>query len=231
MKSISIIIPLYNEEETAAELVKKVLSLKLPLEKQILAVDDGSTDSTYEIIEQVSKTHPEVTILKHRKNAGKGAALQTAFSHTRGDIVIIQDGDLEYDPAEIPKVIKPLVEGKADLVYGSRFLKNPRRNFLFFFYLGNKLLTYISNIFTSFKTTDMETCYKAFKKELIENMELKEKRFGVEPELTAKFSKKRPRFAEIPIKYKGRAKKEGKKIKWKDGIKAIYCIIKYNIFS
>jgi len=225
---LSIIIPCYNEKKYLSELISRVK--KSPIEKkEIILVDDGSTDGTTDLIK--TKIEQEVTkAVFHSVNKGKGAAIKTALDHVTGDIVIIQDADLEYDPKEYSKLIDPILNGNADVVYGSRFLGGgPHRVHLFWHYIGNKLLTIISNMFTNLNLTDMETCYKAFKANLLKDIDLKEKDFGIEPELTAKIARKNCRIYEVGISYYGRSYDEGKKIGWKDGLKAIYVILKYGI--
>jgi len=225
---LSIIIPCYNEKKYLSELISRVKRSPIE-EKEIILVDDGSTDGTTDLIK--TKIEQEVTkAVFHSVNKGKGAAIKTALDHVTGDIVIIQDADLEYDPKEYSKLIDPILNGNADVVYGSRFLGGgPHRVHLFWHYIGNKLLTIISNMFTNLNLTDMETCYKAFKANLLKDIDLKEKDFGIEPELTAKIARKNCRIYEVGISYYGRSYDEGKKIGWKDGLKAIYVILKYGI--
>jgi len=226
---LSIIIPCYNEKEHLPKLIPLVK--ESPVEdKEIILVDDGSNDGTTELIK--SNLEPMVDkIIYHSKNLGKGAAIQSALKHVTGDMVIIQDADLEYDPDEYPKLIAPIIDGKADVVYGSRFLSGgPHRVHLFWHYIGNKLLTLLSNMFTNLNLTDMETCYKLFRTEIIKGIDLKEKGFGIEPEITVKVSKMKCRIYEVGISYYGRSYKEGKKINWKDGFRALFVILKYGIF-
>ncbi len=223
MEKLSIVIPCYNEKDNILSIVKKVNGIS-EYEKEIIVVDDFSTDGTRDILENDVK--PLVSkILYHDVNMGKGAALRTGFSHATGDVVIIQDADDEYDPTEIPKVVKPIFEGKNDVVYGSRFLEGKREGYLAN-RIANAFLTFLSNLFTGQKLTDMETCYKAFKRELIQGIEITENRFGFEPEITAKVSKT-VKIAEVPISYKPRTNEEGKKIGLSDGIRALYCIAKF----
>ena len=222
---LSIVIPCYNERENIIKILDKIDQSPVP-NKEIIVVDDMSTDGTRDILEE--KVKQRVSKLIYREeNGGKGAALRTGFMHATGDIVIIQDADLEYDPMEYPKVIQPIVEGKAKVVYGSRFLNAKAKGYLKN-RLANKFLTFLSNLFTHQKLTDMETCYKAFRSEIIKKIDIEEKRFGFEPEITAKISDMRIRIKEVPISYYPRTNQEGKKIGFKDGLRAIYCILKYH---
>lgn len=225
---LSVIIPVYNEVDTIREIVKRVQSVDLA--KEIIIVDDASTDGTREVLHEL-KDREGITVLFHQSNQGKGAALRTACAQVKGDIVIIQDADLEYDPQEYTKLIRPILEGKADAVYGSRFLGGPHRVLLFWHYVGNKLLTLFSNMFTNLNLTDMETCYKVFKSSLLKDFTIESNRFGVEPEITTKLAKLKCRIYEVDISYSGRDYGEGKKINWKDGIAAFYWIVKYNLWS
>lgn len=233
MRKISIVIPVYNEESTIHAVIDKVKSVPLQYEKEIIIVDDCSTDKTKEILQDVIQTNRSaLKVIYHNKNKGKGAALKTGFASSGGDIIIIQDADLEYDPVEYPKLIKPILDGKADVVYGSRFSgEGPHRILFFWHYVGNKFLTILSNMFTNLNLSDMETCYKVFRREVLSKIDIKEKGFGFEPEITAKIAKTGCRVYEVGISYYGRTYTEGKKIKWTDGIKAFWCIIKYGIFS
>lgn len=222
---LSIVIPCYNERENIIKILDKIDQSPVP-NKEIIVVDDMSTDGTRDILEE--KVKQRVSKLIYREeNGGKGAALRTGFMHATGDIVIIQDADLEYDPMEYPMVIQPIVEGKAKVVYGSRFLNAKAKGYLTN-RLANKFLTFLSNLFTHQKLTDMETCYKAFRSEIIKKIDIEEKRFGFEPEITAKISDMRIRIKEVPISYYPRTNQEGKKIGFKDGLRAIYCILKYH---
>lgn len=223
--TLSIIIPCYNERENIIKILDKVDQAKVPA-KEIIVVDDMSTDGTRDILEEQVKSRV-AKIVYHEQNGGKGAALKTGFSHATGDIVIIQDADMEYDPLEYPKVIEPIVKGEADVVYGSRFLESKAKGYLSN-RLANKFLTRLSNLFTGLHLTDMETCYKAFKREIIQSVDIEEKRFGFEPEITAKIAKMKIRIKEVPISYYPRTNAEGKKIGFRDGLRAIYCIVKYH---
>ena len=224
---ISVVVPVYNEKNTIREIVRRIQQVSF--EKEIIIVDDYSTDGTREILKGMAGNN--LKILFHDKNQGKGAALRTGFQEVTGDIVIIQDADLEYNPQEYSILIQPILDGKADAVYGSRFLACPHRVLLFWHYVGNKFLTTLSNMFTNLNLTDMETCYKAFRSLLLKNIDIKSKRFGIEPEITAKLAKLKCRIYEVPISYSGRDYSEGKKINWKDGIAAFFWIIRYNIFG
>jgi glycosyltransferase involved in cell wall biosynthesis len=226
---LSVVIPVYNEVGTIQEIVSRVQAVDL--EKEIIIVDDGSTDGTRELLQEITLSHETVRILYHDLNQGKGAALRTGFEGATGDIVIIQDADLEYDPREYPVLLEPILDGRADIVYGSRFLGGPHRVLFFWHYLGNKFLTLLSNALTNLNLSDMETCYKVFRREVLSDIELKSNRFGFEPEFTAKVAKKGFRIYETPISYSGRTYAEGKKIGWKDGVKAIVAIIWFRFFD
>ena len=229
MMKLSVVIPAYNEKETMEEIIRRVLDVKLKLDKEIIIVDDASQDGTREILEKLN--HPNIKTFFHLKNQGKGAALRTGFSKAEGDIILIQDADLEYDPREYPKLIECILDGRADVVYGSRFLGGPHRVLFFWHYLGNRFLTFLTNMLANLNLTDMETCYKVFRKDILDKITLKSKRFGVEPEITMKLAKLRCRIYEVPISYSGRNYDEGKKIGWKDGVAAIYHIFKYRFFG
>jgi len=231
---LSVVIPVYNEINTIEEILSRVLDVDLP--KEVIVVDDFSTDGTREFLrewetEKRKKSKDEVRIYYQPRNMGKGAALRSGFKEATGEIVIIQDADLEYHPREYPKLIEPILDGRADVVYGSRFLGTPRRVLMFRHTLGNKLLTFLSNLCTDLNLTDMETGYKVFKKEVLEHLHLKSNRFGFEPEVTAKVAKMNYRIYEVPISYSGRDYWEGKKINWMDGLKAIFSIVRYNFFD
>jgi len=210
----------------------KVLSVPLEMEREVVIVDDCSTDGTREYLQSIKDSDKRINIIFHDKNQGKGVALRTAFKKASGDIIIIQDADLEYDPNDYHKLLKPIIENKADVVYGSRFIGGESHRILFFWHsLGNKFLTFLSNIFTNLNLSDMEVCYKVFRRQILDRIELNENRFGFEPEFTAKISRLNCRIYEVGISYSGRTYKEGKKINWKDGVRAIYVILKYGIFK
>jgi len=223
---LSIIIPVYNESKTLKEILKRVESVDLrPIEKEIIIVDDFSTDGSKEILKELEKDGKYV-ILYHERNIGKGGAIKTALNEVTGDVVVIQDADLEYDPEDYKKLIKPILEGKAKVVYGSRFT-GERKNMFYHHWIGNKFLTFVTDILYNTTLSDMETCYKMWKTEIIKSIDIKSNKFNFEPEVTAKVLKKRIRIYEVPISYAGREYEEGKKISWKDGISALWCLIKY----
>ena len=236
-KTLSIIIPVYNEEKTIHLILNKIKEVTLigNLSKEIVMVDDCSSDNSFERIEQYKKENPDlpIALYKHEKNKGKGAALHTGIDKASGELIIIQDADLEYDPNEYNDLLQPMLDGFADVVYGSRFMGGKPHRILFFWHsIGNGMLTLLSNALTNLNLTDMETCYKLFKAKYVKSLSLKENRFGFEPEVTAKISRS-PGISiyEIGISYYGRTYEEGKKIGWKDGFRALYCILKYNIWS
>jgi glycosyltransferase involved in cell wall biosynthesis len=223
---LSVVIPVFNEAATIAQLIERVRSV--PVEKEIIVVDDCSIDGTGLVLRQLPAA-PDLTIVHHDVNQGKGAALRTGFRHAKGDVVVIQDADLEYDPAEYPKMLRPIADGRADVVYGSRFAGGECHRVLYFWHsLGNRFLTLLSNAFTNLNLTDMETCYKMFRREVIQSIAIEENRFGFEPEITAKIAALRCRVYEVGISYSGRTYEEGKKIGWRDGVRAIWCILKYS---
>jgi glycosyltransferase involved in cell wall biosynthesis len=240
---VSIVIPVYNEKATLDEILRRVLDR--PMRREVILVDDCSTDGTRQILENMTqrKEKGEASVMAHdggdpvelrdlrfffqTHNQGKGAALRRGFAETTGDIVLVQDADLEYDPRDYTKLLEPILDGRADVVYGSRFLGGPQRVHYFWHYVANKMLTLLSDIFTNLKLTDMETCYKVFRKEVLAGIEIKSNRFGFEPEITAKIAKRNWRIYEVPISYAGRTYEEGKKITWKDGVQALWCIIRF----
>lgn len=226
---LSIIVPVYNEEKTFEKILDRVRAVPLKVKKEIIIVDDFSNDSTREILKKIKD--PGITIIYHEKNQGKGSAVRTGIRHATGDIIIIQDADLEYSPEEYPKLIQPILDGKTKVVYGSRYKGNITGPNLISHLYGNKILTFITKILYLQNISDMETCYKVFKKEVLEGIKLKAKRFDFEPEITAKIIKKGYKIYEVPITYRSRLFDEGKKITWKDGIKALFYLIKYRFVN
>jgi glycosyltransferase involved in cell wall biosynthesis len=228
----SVVMPVYNEKNYIAEIIRRTLAS--PVEKELIIVDDYSTDGTRARLEEIARANAggPIHVLFHDKNRGKGAALRTGFAAATGDVVIIQDADLEYDPAEYPKLIAPIAEGKADVVYGSRFAGGESHRVLYFWHsVGNRFLTLLSNMLTDLNLTDMETCYKAFRREIIQSVKLTEDRFGFEPEVTARIAALKCRVYEVGISYSGRTYEEGKKIGWRDGVHTLWCILKHNLFT
>jgi dolichol-phosphate mannosyltransferase len=227
---LSVVIPCYNEEETLSKCVQRLLDISDDnLSLEIIIVDDCSTDRSFSIACELEKSHTQVTVLRHQKNMGKGAALRSGFEAVKGDFVAVQDADLEYDPMDLKRLLEPLVNGDADVVLGSRFLSTGAHRVLYFWhYIGNRLLTLLSNIFTDLNLSDMETCYKVFRRDVIQNIKIEEDRFGFEPEIVAKVAHMRLRIYEMGISYHGRTYEEGKKIGLKDGFRALYCIFRYN---
>jgi len=226
---LSIVMPVFNEKNTIKEIISRIQSVDVGIKKEIILVDDCSNDGTREILEKIDQNN--IKVYFHKKNQGKGAALQTGFSKVEGDIILIQDADLEYDPREYPRLLEPILDGRADAVYGSRFLCGPHHVIFFWHYVGNKILTTLTNMTSNLNLTDIETCYKVFKKEILDKINLKSKRFGFEPEITIKLAKLKCRIYEVPISYSGRDYSEGKKIRWKDGVSAIFHIFKYKFFD
>jgi glycosyltransferase involved in cell wall biosynthesis len=226
---LSVLMPVFNEKTTIREIVARVKSV--PYRKQIVLVDDCSRDGTSEILKEIAAGDPDVVLLQHERNQGKGAALRTAFGAASGDVLLIQDADLEYSPEEYPKLLRPIVEGKAHVVYGSRFTGGSySRVHLYSHYVGNKMLTLFSNLMTGLNLTDMETCYKVMRREVAERIQIRSARFNVEPELTAKIARMKARLFEVPISYAGRDFAEGKKISWRDGFSAMWAIFRYRFF-
>ena len=226
---VSVVMPVYNEEQTLAEIIETVL--KQPLVAELICVDDCSEDAAAVVLERYAGRDPRMRVLRHTVNRGKGAALRTGIAEATAPIVIIQDADLEYDPEEYPRLIAPIVEGRADVVFGSRFVGSEEHRVLYFWHsVGNKLLTLASNMFTNLNLTDMETCYKTFRRQLVQSIEIEEDRFGFEPEITAKVARMNARIYEVAVSYHGRTYAEGKKIRSWDGLRAMWCILKYNLF-
>jgi glycosyltransferase involved in cell wall biosynthesis len=225
---LSVVMPVYNERSTLREIIAKVLAV--PIDIELLCVDDGSHDGSRDILAALQNEHPQVRVLLQPKNMGKGAALRRGIQEATGDFVIIQDADLEYDPDEYPHLLQPLIQDKADVVYGSRFLGGgPHRVLYFWHSVGNWILTLLSNCLTNINLTDMETCYKVFRREVIQSIRIEEDRFGFEPEITVKIARRHLRVYEVGISYCGRTYEEGKKIGWRDGVRALYCLMKYSL--
>jgi glycosyltransferase involved in cell wall biosynthesis len=220
---LSVVIPVFNERETIAEILSRVHRALDGMDAEIVVVDDGSTDGTREALRSIAG----IRLIEHERNQGKGAALRTGFAAASGDVVIVQDADLEYDPRDYPKLLEPIEDGRADVVFGSRFLGGPHRVLFFWHYLANKLLTWLSNVFTNLNLSDMETGYKVFRRPVLERIHIRSDRFNFEPEITAKVAKTRCRVYEVPISYSGRTYDEGKKIGWRDGFSALWTIIKF----
>ena len=239
MTTLSIIIPVYNEKEYLAEILRRVLAVPLPgLVRELVIVDDCSSDGTHELLRNLRDLvgamgdEVEIKVVFQEVNQGKGAALRRGFAEATGDIILIQDADLEYDPADYPRLLAPLLDGKADVVYGSRFSGGEMHRVHYFWHaLGNRFLTLCSNALTNLNLTDMECCYKIFRREILEQLQLEENRFGIEPEITAKVSRLNCRIYEVGVSYAGRTYAEGKKIGWRDGVRALWCILKYNLLQ
>jgi glycosyltransferase involved in cell wall biosynthesis len=227
---LSIIVPVYNEVDTLDEVLGRIRAVALPgLEREIVVIDDGSTDGTRDLLTSVAEA-PDATVILHERNQGKGAALRSGFAAASGDIVLVQDADLEYDPGEYPVLLEPILQGKADVVFGSRFIGGGSHRVLYFWHsVGNRLLTLLSNMLTDLNLSDMETCYKVFKRDVLAGITIEENRFGFEPEITAKVARLGRPIYEVGISYHGRTYQEGKKIGWRDGMRAIWCIVKYNL--
>jgi glycosyltransferase involved in cell wall biosynthesis len=225
---LSVVMPIYNECGTLARIIEKVLSV--PIDIELLCVDDGSRDGSRDVLSDLARHYPQLRVLLQPKNMGKGAALRRGINEAKGDFIIIQDADLEYDPGEYPQLLEPLIQGKADVVYGSRFMGGgPHRVLYFWHSVGNWILTMLSNCLTNINLSDMETCYKVFRREVIQSIAIEEDRFGFEPEITVKVARRNLRVYEVGISYSGRTYEEGKKIGWKDGVRALYCLLKYSL--
>lgn len=225
---LSVVIPAFNEAATVCEVIDRVR--RTPYDTEIIVVDDGSTDATADRLAGLASPD-DLHVFRHETNQGKGAALRTGFGHVSGDIVIVQDADLEYDPRDYEKLLEPILDGRADVVFGSRFLGGPHRVLYFWHYAGNRLLTLLSNALTNLNLTDMETCYKAFRSTVLQDLNLKSNRFGFEPEFTAKVAKHGLRIYEVPISYSGRSYDEGKKVTWRDGVSALFTILWFRLFD
>lgn len=232
-RTLSIVVPAYNERPTVQELLRRVAGAPLPegVGREVVVVDDGSTDGTRELLRELAAAGDPLPfrLLEQPQNRGKGAAIRAGFAAATGDFVVVQDADLEYDPREYPNLLQPILDGEADVVYGSRFLGGPHRVLFFWHYLGNRFLTTLSNMLTDLNLSDMETCYKMFRREALAGVALRSDRFGIEPELTARMARRGARIYEVPISYRGRTYAEGKKIGWKDGLAAIWAILRYNL--
>ncbi len=234
-QTLSVVVPCYNEERSLEAIIERVLAAdRCGLSLEIVIVDDGSSDGSVAVAEALAACHPGIKTVRHPANQGKGAALRTGFKAASGDIVLVQDADLEYSPNDYPKLLKPLLDGRADVVFGSRFRGGEEVRVLYFWHsVGNRVLTLVSNMLTDLNLTDMETCYKVFRREILAEIDITENRFGFEPEITAKIARlaTRPRIYEVGISYSGRTYEDGKKIGWRDGLRALYCIVRYNLFA
>jgi len=246
---LSVVIPVYNERVTIEEILRRVQAVDVGKDKELVVVDDGSSDGTRDLLQRIANCREQgvgvlaisstenplridnIRIILQEKNRGKGAAVRRGFSEALGDVVLVQDADLEYDPKDYDKLLDPIRDGRADVVFGSRFLGGPQRVHYFWHYVGNRFLTLLSDMLTNINLTDMETCYKVFRREVLQGIRLNSDRFGFEPEITAKVSKGNWRIYEVPISYAGRSYKEGKKITWRDGVSALWCILRYNLFN
>ena len=227
---LSVVMPVFNEERTVGEIVKLVLAQR-PV-RELIIIDDRSEDGTWKVLEELAPTDPRIRLVRHERNQGKGAALRNGIAKATAEVVLIQDADLEYDPAEYHLLLRPLLSGRADVVFGSRFAGQGEHRVLYFWHaVGNRFLTLLSNMATNINLTDMETCYKVFRREIVQALTIEEDRFGFEPEITAKVARSGARIFEVPISYYGRTYEQGKKINWKDGLRALWCIGKYNLFS
>ena len=225
---LSVVMPVYNEQATLREVISRVLAV--PLDIELICVDDGSRDGSREILSELQSAHPQIRVQFQPHNMGKGAALRRGIQESTGDFILIQDADLEYDPSDYPALLHPLLEGKADVVYGSRFLgAAPHRVLSFWHYVANRILTLLSNALTNINLSDMETCYKVFRREILQSIPIEEDRFGFEPEITVKIAKRRLRVYEVGISYWGRTYEEGKKIGWRDGVRALWCLLRYTM--
>lgn len=229
---LSIVIPVYNERSLLPTVVERVRAVPLPegLGREIILIDDRSTDGSREWLQDLAREQPDIIVRFHEANRGKGAALRTGFAEAGGDVIVVQDADLEYDPREYPRLLQPIIDGRADVVFGTRFLGETHRVLYYWHSVGNWLLTTLSNMLSNLNLTDMECCYKMFRREILEQIVLQEDRFGFEPEVTAKVARLRCRIYEVPVSYSGRTYAEGKKINWKDGFSALRCILRYNLF-
>jgi glycosyltransferase involved in cell wall biosynthesis len=231
MRRVSVVIPVFNESATVGEILRRVLAVgpAIGMEIEVIVVDDGSDDDSASIVRAAAAVDERIRLLEHPTNRGKGAALRTGFAAVSGDVVVVQDADLEYDPRDYPALLEPLRDGRADVVYGSRFLGGPHRVHMFWHYVGNRALTFLSNALNNLNLTDMETCYKAFRADILRDLPLRSDDFAFEPEFTAKVARRRLRIYEVPVSYSGRSYSEGKKITWRDGFRALWAIVRYRV--